>query len=66
MMTKVYTDTQEGTTMKQRYAAPSLKVLGSLSELTLGIGPDKELGATPDGTYLFEHKKKVGPLGNVS
>jgi hypothetical protein len=50
-MTTVYTDIKEGTTMKQRYAAPSLKVLGSLGDLTLITV--KGRSEVPDG-FEFE------------
>ena len=36
--------------MKQPYVAPSIKVLGSLSELTLR---EKEFGTPNDGDFLY-------------
>jgi hypothetical protein len=45
--------------MKSQYVAPSIKVLGSLSELTLR---EKEVGTPNDGDYL----RGVGSLTTVS
>lgn len=36
--------------MKQKYVAPSIEVLGSLSELTLR---NKEFGTPNDGDFLY-------------
>jgi len=49
-MTLVYTDPKKGRKMKQQYVAPSLKVLGSLSDLTL---KGKTTDTTPDGFFFF-------------
>jgi hypothetical protein len=45
--------------MKSPYVAPSIEVLGSLSELTLR---EKEIGTPSDGDYL----RGVGSLTTVS
>jgi len=58
----VYTHMKIGAKMKQQYVAPSLEILGSLSDLTLN---EKEIGPTFDGTYLRLHGKKE-TLQNVS
>jgi hypothetical protein len=52
MMTEVYTDGSSA--VKQPYAAPSIEVLGSLSELTLR---EKEFGTPNDGDFL--HKESL-------
>ncbi len=57
MMTKVYTDWSHS--VKSKYVAPSIEVLGSLSELTLR---EKEVGSPNDGDYL----RGVGGLTTVS
>jgi hypothetical protein len=62
-MTLVYTDTKKGRKMTQQYVAPSVKLLGSLSDLTLEEG--KVLGAPHDGKY-FHGKLEHGPLTNGS
>jgi hypothetical protein len=42
--------------MKKSYVAPSLEVLGSLSDLTLTV---KELGPANDGFYLRPGHKSL-------
>jgi hypothetical protein len=44
---------KKGQAMKKEYVAPSLKVLGSLSDLTLR---GKSIGTPNDGIYLFPGK----------
>jgi hypothetical protein len=48
-MTLVYTNESRRSTMKQSYTAPSVKILGSLADLTLR---EKETGTPNDGDYL--------------
>jgi hypothetical protein len=48
--------------MKAQYVAPSIEVLGSLSELTLTGTREKEVGSPNDGDYL----RGVGGLTTVS
>jgi hypothetical protein len=53
MMTEVYTDGRGDGKMKNQYVAPSLKVLGSLGDLTLKGHKTKVRNEVPDG-YFFE------------
>jgi len=48
--------------MKQQYEAPSLKVLGSLSSLTLRV---KTIGEPTDGEF-FRGKLEEGYLKTIS
>lgn len=50
-----------GVSVKAQYVAPSIEVLGSLSELTLTLR-EKEVGTPNDGDYL----RGVGGLTTVS
>jgi hypothetical protein len=50
--------------MEQDYVAPSLEILGSLSDLTLKLR--KSIGGTSDGIYLVEKDGNEVGLGNYS